>query len=34
VILGSETQAARILGEGTRRNHGGDVFHVGSSIET
>jgi len=30
VILGAETHAARTLGEGTRHDHGGRVYHVNS----
>lgn len=31
VILGSETHAARILGEGTRHDHRGRAYHVATS---
>lgn len=30
VILGSETHAAHVLGESTRRDHGGDTYRVAS----
>lgn len=32
VILGSETEAARTLGEDTRRDHGGSVYRVNSPV--
>ena len=32
VILGSETHAARMLGEGTRRDHAGSVYRVASPV--
>ena len=32
VILGSEAHAARILGESTRRNHGGSTYRVASPV--
>lgn len=32
VILGSETHAARILGEGTRHDHAGSVYRVHSPL--
>ena len=32
VILGSETHAARTLGEGTRHDHGGAVYRVSSPV--
>ncbi len=32
VILGSETHAARTLGEGIRHDHAGSVYHVASPV--